>query len=203
MFAALALVASLSTPSTLPPPTAATQPRSSWAARAAVVDGRDPRAPVRLAQNTPTPDPNAADHVQTPLEQYFSYQLSPAALPAVKEGQFLSLLLGYLCAPACGSLWGPLVAVKGAEMNGDLAATWLISMLGRRHRRRHAAAAGGALSGDDGDAERHRRADEEEGGPARPRFARSKKLPTQRDAAAVAGLLTGGGRSRRTGGSRG
>ncbi|MBM4280064.1 MAG: hypothetical protein FJ137_04710 [Deltaproteobacteria bacterium] len=130
MFAALALVASLSTPSTLPPPTAATQPRSSWAARAAVVDGRDPRAPVRLAQNTPTPDPNAADHVQTPLEQYFSYQLSPAALPAVKEGQFLSLLLGYLCAPACGSLWGPLVAVKGAEMNGDLAATWLISMLG-------------------------------------------------------------------------
>jgi hypothetical protein len=93
-----------------------------------VVDGSSASPRLALAE-TPTPDPNAPDHTQTFAEQYLSYQLSPAALPAVKDGQLMSIVLGYLCAPACGSLWGPLVMVKGAEFSADVAITWFLSSI--------------------------------------------------------------------------
>jgi hypothetical protein len=130
MITALVLVASLSTPTTLTSPTSlrSTDRPVHRPAATAAVDGAHKGA-VRLAQNTPAADPNAPDHTQTFIEQYLSYQLSPAATPAIKDGQIMSIVLGYLCSPACGSLWGPIVMVKGAEFTADVAITWLLSSI--------------------------------------------------------------------------
>ncbi len=121
MLTALVLVASLAVPSTSSASTTAAK-----AAPAAVVHDR---AAVRLAQALPASEPSEPEYPETFVEQYLSYRMNPAALPAVREGQFLSILVSYACWPACGSLWGPVVMVKGAELTSDIASTWLISSL--------------------------------------------------------------------------
>lgn len=74
-------------------------------------------------------DPNAPDHAPTFIEQYLAFTISPVPSKQVSDGLVLSHVIGYVCFPACGGLWGPLVAVKDAEMTGDVALSWFVSGL--------------------------------------------------------------------------
>ncbi len=130
MLAALLITASLAAPATLTDhggsPSRAPRPIAVEKARRSSAP-----PPVVLAQATLAPDPNAPDHTPTFMEQYLSYQLSPVASKPVKDGLVMGHVLGYIFSiiPVCGTLWGPVVAVDGAEFSGDVAITWFLSSL--------------------------------------------------------------------------
>jgi hypothetical protein len=125
MLAALVLVASLSAPAETAP-----APVDARPAVHAGVHAVGARPGYRhAAADTPPPDPNAPGHKMTFVEQYLSYQLPAQAMPAVRQGEVMSYVLGYLLYGICGSLWGPVVAVEGASFDGDIATNWFLSTL--------------------------------------------------------------------------
>jgi hypothetical protein len=46
-----------------------------------------------------------------------------------KDGLIVGHIFGYLFFGLCGSLWGPLVMTKDAELTGDVAITWFLSSI--------------------------------------------------------------------------
>jgi hypothetical protein len=61
------------------------------------------------------------------FDHYLPFGLADNVHPAVEEGFLVSQILGILLFGAAGSLWGPLVIVKGADLSGDTVVNWLIS----------------------------------------------------------------------------
>jgi hypothetical protein len=120
MLAAVLIVASLAAPTTL-------TDHGARSPRHAAVDTT--HHDVKLAQSNPNPDPNAPDHEPSFVEQYLTYQLAPTALPQTRDGLVMSHVLGYLLWGLCGGLWGPVVAIDGAEFSGDVFVSWLLSSI--------------------------------------------------------------------------
>ena len=117
---ALLVALAVSAPATLSSGSGAERPASPIIDDSAVVAGD-----VRLAQSGI--DPNAPDHVPTFVEQYLAFQISPVASKQVQDGLVLSHVIGYVCFPVCGGLWGPLIGVKDSQMTGDVFVSWLLS----------------------------------------------------------------------------
>lgn len=116
---ALLLVVGLSSPATLTAGPGAERPT------APILEEVEQREqPVRLAQAV---DPTAPDHQPTFVEQYLSFTISPAASREVQDGLIVSHVIGYCGFPLCGGLWGPIVAVKGAQFTGDVVVSWFLS----------------------------------------------------------------------------
>jgi len=117
---ALLVALAVSAPATLSTGSGAERPA------APILDNSAPAAgEVRLAQSNV--DPTAADHTPSFVEQYLSFTISPMASRQVQDGLVLSHVIGYLL--PCGSLWGPVVAVKDGQFTGDLAASCFVSGL--------------------------------------------------------------------------
>lgn len=119
MLAALLVALSVSAPATL---TSAALPEAPILETTTLASSAAP-----LAKQLLQVDPNAPDHEASFTEKYLSFQLSPLASQQAKDGLLLSHIIGYLAYGLCGTLWGPLVAVEGAEFTGDVAITWLLS----------------------------------------------------------------------------
>jgi hypothetical protein len=115
---ALLLVVGLSSPTTLTSGPGAERPT------APILD--EVEQPARLAQ-AQTVDPTAPDHTPTFLEQYMSLTISPVASREVQDGLIVSHVIGYCGFGLCGGLWGPIVAVKGAQFTGDVVISWFLS----------------------------------------------------------------------------
>jgi hypothetical protein len=120
MIAALLITAALAAPAML------TDGNES-APRAPLVEKSKAKQGVKLAQASLAADPNSPDREPEFLDQYLSFQLSPVPAPAVKDGMVLSHVIGYLLYGICGGLWGPIIAVEGAEFNGDAVLSWFVS----------------------------------------------------------------------------
>ena len=118
MLAALLLTVSLAAPTTL-------TDHGAHARRPAVTV---PKHETRVAAaERAIDDPNAPDRDIGFVDHYMPFQLSPAALPAVKDGLILSHVFGYLL--PFGGLWGPVVAIDGAKFTGDLFASYCLSSI--------------------------------------------------------------------------
>ncbi len=72
-------------------------------------------------------DPTSPDRPPTFVEQYLSLTISPYASREVQDGLVLSHVIGYCGFPVCGGLWGPIVAVRGAQLTGDVVVSWFLS----------------------------------------------------------------------------
>lgn len=125
MIAAFVLALSLTAPTALPDEARAPTSTTKQVQKA---KQQAKAAPV-LAQAHLADDPNSPDREPGFVDHYMPFQLSPAALPQVKDGLILSHVLGYLLYGICGSLWGPIVAVDGAEFSGDVVISWFLSGL--------------------------------------------------------------------------
>lgn len=123
MIAALLLTVSLAAPATLTHDNGRPQPMKAH------VEKATKHKAVVVADSRVDADPNSPDHDPSFVEQYLSFQLSPAATPAAKDGLVMSHVIGYLLYGVCGTLWGPIVAVDGAEFSGDVVLTWFLSGL--------------------------------------------------------------------------
>ncbi|MDP2342545.1 MAG: hypothetical protein Q8O67_16430 [Deltaproteobacteria bacterium] len=126
MIAALLITAALAAPATLTDGRGHS-PRPSLVEKSKRQQAID--APVRLAQASLAADPNSPDQEPSFIDQYLSFQLSPVPAPAVKDGLVLSHVIGYLLWGICGGLWGPIVAIDGAEFSGDVVLTWFLSSI--------------------------------------------------------------------------
>lgn len=127
MIAAVVLALSLTAPTALPDEARAP---SSTTQQVQKAKQKAQAAPV-LAQAHLADDPNSPDREPGFVDHYMPFQLSPAALPQVKDGLIMSHVLGYVffIIPVCGPLWGPVVAVDGAEFSGDVVISWLLSTI--------------------------------------------------------------------------
>lgn len=105
---------------------------------ASLTDGRAPRAELPpamavvsaavlpIVQGLPAADAKPEPGV---IEQYFPFTLNADAGAAVKDGMVLSYVLGIVLGCVGGSLWGPVVAIKGASFDSDLLLPWLVPCL--------------------------------------------------------------------------
>jgi hypothetical protein len=65
-----------------------------------------------------------------PQKRFFPFALSDDAEQPVRDGFILSQVLGICCGGVClGNLWGPLLAVKGGEINTDVVVSFLVPWL--------------------------------------------------------------------------
>lgn len=94
-------------------------------------------ATTTLAQESVAPistqhlqvDPNDPAKEPQFVDKFLSFQLSPMASQQTKDGLVVGHILGYVFYGLCGSLWGPLVMTKDAELTGDVAITWFVSTI--------------------------------------------------------------------------
>lgn len=117
MFAALCVALSLTAPATL----------TSTALPTAPILETQGAAIAPIQKQLLEIDPNSPDREPSFVDRYLSFQLSPMASQQAKDGLVLSHVVGYLL--PCGSLWGPVVFVDGAEFNGDVFITWFLSSI--------------------------------------------------------------------------
>lgn len=97
----------------------------------------DPISTTTLAHESAAPvsmqhlqvDPNDPAKEPQFVDKFLSFQLSPMASQQTKDGLVVGHILGYVFYGICGSLWGPLVMTKDAELTGDVAITWFVSTL--------------------------------------------------------------------------
>ncbi len=60
------------------------------------------------------------------MTRFFPFGLADNAEQPIKDGLVISHVLGFLLGGVGGGLWGPLLVVPGAELNGDVVVSWLV-----------------------------------------------------------------------------
>jgi hypothetical protein len=86
------------------------------------VEARVATVQVAQAEKKTTPAPEGPGF----MEQYFPFGVADSAPQVVQDGFLLSQVLGILLVSVAGGLWGPLLAVKGADLSGDTLVSFLI-----------------------------------------------------------------------------
>jgi hypothetical protein len=76
-----------------------------------------PSVVAQTAAPLPAPSPQT-------VSSMFSFSTDPTVPQAVNDGFVLSMVGGFLC--PFGSLWVPLLAVKGGDLSGDTVVSWLV-----------------------------------------------------------------------------
>ena len=128
MITAVLLAATLAAPMTLTSGTGGERPSAPILEESAVgAESTAVQPAVRFADSGI--DPTDPDRDPGFVDKYLGLSISPLASTQVKDSQVISIVLGYLFYPICGTLWAPIAFTNDAEFSGDVLITWFVNGL--------------------------------------------------------------------------